>query len=667
MRYYRFENVKVFLAILCIVLLTGSIVAYKSSDAGVYSSYPNGINEHNFILNESEPVPDVERVATELNCDLFITGEEVDVDTTEIILNLKSHIKNFIEPEVLVDWIIYRTGLDFRLARAKLLPDQQQYKGPKYVNKNYSRNSLEEEQLLYNYLTNKDSVGLFQKFIEGTIDQDKFYYYKKFNVFLLELIILSDIDKAEELLLNLVEAGFPVRDSDITAAISNNLSKNTIQVLFKKSDININKKLNYHSQNRSFMTYALHSQSYNLIKYFYENGSSPEPDVFYPNSLDILALKNDSYSSGELDDLFRLLTTANIFYNKEETYSLLKSVITEEVFQNSKFVELKYFEAFDKTPNTNLTKAIHNIYKNILVGVASDELFKLPNTDCIDLLGKNILATVLDLELKKDLIAESGTISFVEDMEKKIEIARNLHTSTLLVKEYLGGNQFLSEKRSVDYYIKKLAEEELERALQNSQPSKIDILKHENLEKVYALARSGEWNSARKMLHRLEINRTEAMTALVVIALNMNTELAVVEELLRDGAKVEHGFMHLLIYKNDLKMANLFLDYGLDVRHVHPGDETPVMIAVKFQKYEMAVWLFEKGATANSEGFGFDALDFALSQDSNTSQKLKYVSLLINNGSSIEASHRQLVDRLFNENMAQFSALIREFPQLGGG
>ncbi|MDP2537271.1 ankyrin repeat domain-containing protein [Alteromonas stellipolaris] len=581
-----------------------------------------------------------------------------DIYDTEILFNnLKLEFK---DKKYLADFILYYAGVDIIEGRKKLnLMKGLNHQRPIYYEGIAERAEERKEKAIFSLLLNRNVEEIVNTIIEYELNSYEYYRYKGKYVFLIELILLSDLPQKEKVIREVLSAGIEPTISDLVAATRKGVSVELIDQMLLDSSVNPKIKLNNQFHYRSLATYAIYEKNYDLFKYWLKKGSPPEPDMYVPNSLDILGFRYDEFTQNQVDDVFATLTKEKVYPNVENSYSKLNAIVSDNVLEqnpipNKKFVDIISFKNF-------LGEELQ-LYSKFISSLDYFKEEQPEDNPCLRVYGREIVKNIIEKQkerLKPQSIAKD---SVKENFDKKIEKAKSFYSNESDIISYLGGNQTVSDKKLVEYYIRQKAVTELNEAINNTSPD-LDILNlQKQLAEVFELAKKGRWEEARNLLNTLDIEKAEALSTLLVYAVNLKAEVEVIRGLLSDGAYFESAIIYSLIHSGRVNVAEVFQEFGLDINYLGPNNSTPVMVAAQVNQYEMMKWLISKGSKVNSQNFGYDALDTVLLSRMPTRRKIAFISLLLNNGALIETSHKQIIKSTYNSNIDEYFQILVKFP-----
>ena len=182
---------------------------------------------------------------------------------------------------------------------------------------------------------------------------------------------------------------------------------------------------------------------------------------------------------------------------------------------------------------------------------------------------------------------------------------------------------------------------------------------------IYEFAKQSRWNEALSLANELDHDEKDIMTALLVIAFSVKTDLNVIDFLIRSGAEWNDNMLMILIQHDKVDVIEKMLTYGVvDINYVDQRYYTPLMFSVQQNSSKTFNLLLSKGAMVNSPFLGFDALDIALNNYGADRYKFHYIKGLINAGAKIDLSHKQRVQEIKTENLDSFIFLTKIFPEL---
>jgi len=579
-----------------------------------------------------------------------------------------SFSQNFIEKIKLVlltnvslaDFILYTSNVDIVKGRKAFgLMKSLDTDKPKYYEGIAKRASNQKEKSIFSWVFSGEVEKLINAIYEYEVISEEYYRYKGRYVFLIELVLLSDLPEKEKVIRNLISAGIEPNLSDFIAAIKKGVSVELIDDMLIDSNIDPRKELNNKFHYRSLVTYAIYEQKYDLFKYWIKKGSPAEPDLYVANSLDILGFRNDKFTQKQRDDIYVTLINDGVYPNKDDSYYKLSQVLSDKTLK--KHYIPKRNALYDIDTKTFMDEE-WKLYSKIMKKLDNSKFNELSDPDCFRKYTRELVKSFVDSRIEPVKSTNSQLASANDDLDKIIEEASRFVSNEKDLISYLGRNQTLSDKKLVEYYLHKKAVNELDEIINNSSPDS-DILElKDKLELVYKLAKNGEWTRARTLLSTLNVDKKEALSTLMIFALNFKAESKIVRGLLEDGAHFESALIYAIINTGDVSVADVFYENGLDVNYLDPNYNTPIMMAAKLQQYEMMKWLISKGSKINSHNLGFDALDIVLSSNMGIRRKIDFLTILINNGVLVEISHKQIVSRMFGNNLEEYYHIINKFP-----
>lgn len=560
----------------------------------------------------------------------------------------------------LADFILYTAEVEIIKGRKTFgLMQALDTDKPKYYLGAAERASNQNEKSILTWIINGNVEALVNSIYESDIISDEYYRYKGKSVFIIELILLSNVSHKEEVIRKLLSAGIEPNFSDFIAAIKKGTSVELINEMVTASNIDPRKELNHNFHLRSLVTYAIYEQKYELFKYLIKEGSPAEPDLYVENSLDLLSFRNNKFTQSQLDDIYVTLINYGVYPNKESSYSRLTKVLSDTTLQNHPLPKRDILYGVEVDA---LKERERELYLKIMEELDRLKTYELSNSDCFRDYGRELVKSFVDSQIEPVKSLNYQLTSANLDLDKRVVEASRFVSNERELLNYLGGNQTLFDKKVVDYYLRKKAVIELDSAIKNASLDPAIPRLQDELEEVYKLAKNGEWNKARALLATLDIDKKEALSTLLMFALNLRAESRIARELLEDGAYFESALIYAVINTGDVSLAQVFYEYGLDINYIDPSHNTPIILAAKLQKFDMMKWLVSKGSKVNSDNLGFDAMDVVLSSNMDMRRKTSFLTLLINNGALVETSHKQIVNGLFNSNLQEYYHIVNKFP-----
>ncbi len=541
------------------------------------------------------------------------------------------------------------------------------------------RATMDQQRALRLLRDTGDFAGLIQQVADKAFADELFYLGKQGQVTLLSYILEAEPTQPpeviEDLIERLIDSGISVNYSDL--AVVTQLPQlhrlgvplATMNRLYLSSGLSADKVLSLYAKQTSLALLAISAQNVALANYWIDMGSPLRPDLYYDNGLDKLAKHGAKFSQTDIDSLFEQIALRGFAPAWSKSVGKLKAMVSPPLFNRYAAQMGQKNHSLSGEEDSIAHSIVKLIHHHILTGMVDFPLDAEPQHHCFDQLGQRLTRFAMKRhrgkrKTKADRVAlaaaEAVEAAAVKDL---IAQAKEQFSSDEDIEDYLAQAQGLRNKEAIAQFrlsqIRKLSEA---MKLQISQPTPEE---RQTMMAAIKLAYDGKWSEAIEAFEQLGGygHTDEAMTLLLMIALNARSDFDVIVDLLSRGAKFMPNAVDTLVKHDDAALAKQLLPYGLDIHYVEMG-ESMLARSVQLRSFKILKFLLANGVAPDSDAMGYDALDWALKRFNLNREGLTIVSLLMDAGARIELSHQQIVAKLQAHNMPAYSALIGAYSGL---
>ena len=251
-----------------------------------------------------------------------------------------------------------------------------------------------------------------------------------------------------------------------------------------------------------------------------------------------------------------------------------------------------------------------------------------------------------------------------ERIEELIAEAEDKFSDRADIEQYLGGEQFVENKRAVEHYrMKNYVDDAKALILNFPDVNPVSAEDKQVMKRIIELANAGKWTQAVALLEQQEVAPQDLLDTLMLVALYSAPDLAITQQLLDDGARIPDDAMNWLARKNDVARAKQMLPFGLQL-YVRKGHISSSIIAIKSKSYDLLKFVLENGVNLDANDAGMDELDYVLLDYIRNPLGDQFLSLLFEHGAKVENSHFELVQSIQDKDLAAYGRLIANWPQL---
>lgn len=449
----------------------------------------------------------------------------------------------------------------------------------------------------------------------------------------------SSFDLSEQELLVLIDSGIPVTKDDIAFFISH-FSDDFVLSMFEVSE-HLENEILFNNDKLSVSSYAflaIEAKRLELAAHFINKGSASFPDMQHFGVIDYIASNLEQFDSVALALFFDSIKNQTPIVRYESSIARLN--------ENARPLPEKYLLAdeFARLSSTTKTKG----YKEQLLTrtvFTTDEMRDLTQykKDC----RLEYLATTFESVFR--------TKAPPPDLKSILTLANvniNIEPNSPIEKKANNEAQRLNIINESAAAFKKSTEEISTPELKAT------------IEEIYQLARQKKWPEAEILVEDLSEDTAEIFSALITIAIQLNEDVTTIARLISNGGELNSFHTFLLIAADNRKLANDLNAYGLDIHFVDTVGRDTVQTAVNMKSYAMAEFLLQQGVETRQDDGVYDALDYVL-LGIGSEKDVKAISMILNYGVELKASHRYLSEQLKKNNFELYMLLIQEVPALG--
>lgn len=532
--------------------------------------------------------------------------------------------------------------------------------------------------------------GEFDKIIEKinnkTINPQQLHMAGYDTVSLLGYMLhsLPSENKAEQselLITQLLNNNYPWQYEDLAAMTVANIPVSLVEQVLSQSKLSVNQTFDIHQRRTSLALLAMHSGNFELTKFFADNGSPFNPDLFYDNGMDVLASTAKHFSQPQRDALFAMIAQKDIRPTRHASVDKLKDQISSQAqmpfAENLQLVQ-------DRKPrfSEDLQSQVAP-WVSTLLGLVMENQTDLnwqtePKPPCYGVLSKWLIemamhgAKPLSEDERKQQVADwqhawkdRQSQETVSDM--LIDKAKRLYSEPADILDHLSQDQGFAGKNATDKYRSDLArkrrESLAEQYAKNPQKPKAAWTREEM--KVLRLVRLERWQAALSRLAKIPQPSKHLLDSVFYDALTAKQDrVPLIQALMAKGATVPILTVQYLIFEDDVQMAEWLLPMGLKIPTF---EQSPRLLyyCIKRKADKLLAFLVRHGVPPDSEKPGLDALDEALQQFRFGQGKVQRVRHLLTTGAQIELSHRQIVNMLKGADPQAYAQLVNAIPELG--
>lgn len=664
--------------ILFICLLPFLGYLYPSAQSKIFdseSSAPNTESIQAIALQPTQDKPLKSARVTPIDCrNTLLPNENKTVWQESQKTYLKTQLINLEQQgidENILDKVAIETGIGLFKGRHLRHGNPDDLKKPIY----YEGEVFFAKPKIYMTLRKQLEAGEFAEIIKsvkaGSFDPNVYYLGDTKMAFLLSFILDFANDDKAALIDELIDNGINVTYSDLAIVTHLNIPEATVNRLYLSSDLQADKRLNKFGRYTSLALLAIHANDAQLASYWISMGSPLQPDLFYDNGLDLLAKSGDGFSQAALDSLFEQIILKGISPYWPSTYQKLRAKISPTLFNQYKDRLIEIPEPLQPLLPSQLKEAqslVQQIHTKLLDGAVNFELGTKPKHQCFTQLGRRLTKFAMRYKPRKKPVKHKPEVDTSEKVDKitiaeRLAKAKNLFSKDQDIEAYLAQEQALENKQAIESLRRQQVAELAQAVRQQFETAPLTQETRVAMAEIVRLANAGKWQEAVSLLGQLEIPSEEAMTTLLVLALNSNADFVIIKQLLDKGGKLIPNAISGLIARDNVELAKQLLPFGLDIHYVERGYST-LAISVENRALKMLKFLIKQGVEMDSDSYGFDALDIALNQFNIKTTGLTYVSILLEAGARVEMSHKQIVDTMKINNMEAYFALTNAHHQL---
>lgn len=603
----------------------------------------------------------------ELQCDQFIKEENIDdkwLSKQYDLLSQKLKELQSSSNEYFIDYIAFNSGIGARNGRLMRDGYRASPKKPLYYEGDAFLAMSKEEAVASQFINNKNVFQL-QQYLDSNPEFSRTYFAgEKHPVFFIGNLIEKDTKKRNELINLALDTNIEPTYADLAMATKDNIDLYLVEKMHRKSYLTANKILSAFGYKYSLATIAIAANNFELSIYWINEGSPLEPDEFALNALDLLFKYNKNFKKEEVLTLSKLMLEKGVYPNHSKTVESLKNIYSKDEFhlyENNLKQTFKLSE-FEKL---QADKIIFQMQSEIIEEVVSFDPYSSSIHPCHGELSKLILKKVAihHRTKKQETPKKIAPQNISQKQDKLIEKAKLIYSNEEDIERFLDPDNTIEGKSLVEHYRKQEISKKAREARENNNLDEQfgDIA---SLEDAIELAKQGRWGEAEKLLISLGVNRSEALSILLSIALNTNASKDIIIQFMEEGASLQENAISILIARDDATLANALLPYGLNINYIDLLHYTPVINSVRLKAPNMLAFLIKNGSIINTNWSGFDALDFALQQFDIKVTKGYYVDTLLKSGANIEPSHKQWVEGKQSLDFDSYIYLISHYPEL---
>ncbi|MFT4929786.1 MAG: hypothetical protein ACI8WB_005921, partial [Phenylobacterium sp.] len=382
------------------------------------------------------------------------------------------------------------------------------------------------------------------KSVKAKVYDPNAYYVGKLKMApLLSFILEFAHDNQVVLIDELIDSGIAVTYLDLVTVTRLNMPEATVNRLYLSSDLQADKLLKKFGKYTSLALLAIQANNTQLARYWINMGSPLQPDLFYDNGLDLLVKSSDGFSQAALDSLFEQMMLKGIVPYWPATYKKLAGIISPTLFNQYKNKLIKTTGPLSLLQLKEVQSIVHRIHTNVLDGVVNFELGTQPEHQCFTRLAKKLTKFAMRKKPKKKPIKHKPEIDNDEKIAKmtiaeQIAKAKNLFSKDQDIEAWLAQEQGLENKQAVESFRRQQTAELAKAFRQQFEGSSSFVQAQTSMTQMYQLANDGKWQEAVNMLNQLDITDEDAITTLLVLALNSKADFATIKQLLDKGAKL---------------------------------------------------------------------------------------------------------------------------------
>jgi hypothetical protein len=576
------------------------------------------------------------------------------------IKNLLINLKQIGMSEFILDNASINTGIG--LYRGRILRNKpDSHRLPHYHDGSSKLASYDETLLIDEIIANKNYQKILPEITKNKLRSNIFVADKDGLTYLFSYFLNADRANIDKLIPILVDAGVEIQYADLILVTKLGGSITALELMINASSLKIDKVLSRFGRYTSFVLVALESKNTELASFWIENGSILELDQFSPNAIDLLVKHKSSFNNKQFLQMFYKIMEYNIHPNLDETSRKLKLLLSNEDFYNYKRILSE--KSIPKIQMEEIRDIESDIYKNVLRGIVTFNLDSINKHECFSALGKSLIKTLSSNDIEKSEVALEAKSSFKNTVQNSLKNA-NKFNSIEDITSFYGSNESLEVQQEIELFKIKKIGELASKIKKDLEMSENNIDKQELMKEILKLANLGRWDEVISLLNSISISTQEIANTLLIIAINTDSDFYVIKRFIDDGATLLPEMISILIKNNNIKLAYNLLDYGLTINYIDLMGYSTITQSVKYNSFSMLQFLIDNGAEINSYSGGYDALDLALIKLLTYSKDYSYVDILILNGINIKKSHKQLAEKLRNEDFASYVELINRYPSL---
>lgn len=472
-----------------------------------------------------------------------------------------------------------------------------------------------------------------------------------------------------------LESNLVIKFPDLIVASQLGIELEYLSRLYEHSGLDAGQVLANYGVISSLVLESLKQRKYVQASYWMDMGSPVTPDSFHDNALDVLMkVAPEPVDEAWTTMVIDILETGSSPYWPASIKKLNNLLAPHEVGRYKG--QIKRYQNNMSTEQKRQAKSItQTLHQEILQ--KSNRFTVEPLSDkCLGVVAKKLIAGLVRFEFQtrreareqrrqesKDKKLERKNIE-QERIDALIAEAEDKFSSKEEIEQFLGGEQLVENKRTVEKYRLKTYVDDtklLAQQFPQAEPIAEDV--RETIDRIMELANEGKWEEAIALLKQQDIQPQQLLDTLMIVAIYSPPDLAIIRQLLDEGANIPEDAINWLARKNDVERAKLMLPYGLKL-YIRKGHLSSSILAIKSKSFDILKFMLENGVSLDANDMGMDELDYALINYTRDVNGKRFINLLFEHGAKVENSHRQLVEDIQRKDFVAHANLIADWPQL---
>jgi hypothetical protein len=314
---------------------------------------------------------------------------------------IERHKQGLSEP--VLDYIALESGLGVTRGRIIRQEKKDNITTPRFETNVVNLAPPIEDTLVIEAINSGDMEQLKNVLSKNKIPKEAFYAGKDSLVSIISLVIESSNEPSVELGLTidmLINEGFEITYTDLITAIKYHLPIETLNDLYKSSNLNATQIFKKYGKYTSLSLLSLFYDNVQASLYWNGMGSSFKPDEFGLNGFDLLFKPNFIVEDNEKDAILNALKNDQIFPSNPQTLEKLNGKVNSTWYDDlkKKFSNNSFGLSKDELDLANNHQAI--LFSIILDGRVNFDIGNSQKSPCFEMLAKRLMKELVRKERK---------------------------------------------------------------------------------------------------------------------------------------------------------------------------------------------------------------------------------------------------------------------------